>query len=207
MSKVELEAAIASFERWTIVFTVIAAVGAVGLAICAWKIWSANAKLRPIVSAEIAQLKKETAQANEKAEAEKLARVKIEERLAPRRLSKDQQSEIVRILKTRAGQEVAVFVGVALPEASSLWKLISELFTLSGWKIVASGGWPVIGDHRGVIVALGSDNSEGALLSAKTIIEALNGGGLETTGPLTSKEFPMEHGVNRTAIRVVVGEK
>src|SRR5882762_2929192 len=115
MSKEALEALLASLDNWAALFIALVVLGVGGELIVHLRQSSANKKLGALQrseakaqEAEIARLNKDAealkldvAKANERsseanriAEQEKLARLKIEERLAPRSLSKEQSDKL-----------------------------------------------------------------------------------------------------------------
>ncbi len=68
------------------------------------------------------------AEANEKAESERLERIRLEEDLAWRRLSKEQQQLITTKLASFSGQPVSIWYGAGDKEAETLaWELGSAL--------------------------------------------------------------------------------
>src|SRR2546428_2288570 len=118
--KALLETRLDSLDGWAVLFTLLVVLGVGGELVV--HIMSSRTSKRLIEiqkaeeqqrQAEIARLPKEAeiarkdiaeaharaAEANQKAEEEKLARVKIEEKLAPRHLSAEQQRRIVSALK------------------------------------------------------------------------------------------------------------
>lgn len=85
-----------------------------------------------VLDAQGAQLRKDTAEANRKAEEEKLARVRIEGRIAWRRLDAGQANRILSVAKHFSGQEYALTVSTD-PEAINLMEAVDELLQAAGW--------------------------------------------------------------------------
>ncbi len=89
-----------------------------------------------------AQAEERTAEANKKAEEERLARVKIEEKLAPRRLTQEQQSSIsehmsswAKLPGTKIRQSVAVFPSSPSFESAVLADQIAAVLERAGWDM------------------------------------------------------------------------
>lgn len=82
---------------------------------------------------EAAKANAEAAKANEKAESERLARLKIEERLAPRFLTTEQQNELSEKLKKFAGQNLDIFAFGDTPEIIRITYLVNSALISAGW--------------------------------------------------------------------------
>jgi hypothetical protein len=148
MTKAEIEAALSALETWIQVFGVLVAIGIVGEVAVGLRHWILNRRLQVIQhsedqqhEADIARLnkeaggarqaaaganeraaraEKEAAASNEKAEQEHLARVKIEEKLAPRRLTVEQRNNVAGKLRAFAGQKSNLYAYVGDPESITL---------------------------------------------------------------------------------------
>ena len=93
-------------------------------------------------SKAIAEANERAAEANRKAEEEKLARVKIEEKLAPRQLSDEQKNKIGRMLSEFASipgtgnkQKVSVFSVSGSFESQIFAQHIVHALTIAGWNV------------------------------------------------------------------------
>lgn len=100
--------------------------------------------------AEIARLNKEAGEARKaageaiersaslekQAEGERLARVRIEERLALRRIDEKQQKALVAALKSHAGARVDVFKLMADVDAEPFADEIIRILKESGWDVI-----------------------------------------------------------------------
>jgi len=120
MSKEEVEVAISALEAsvrtidfWVLIFSIGVAVSLAAEVILGVAHWQKETQLRPLRAEqarlhaiEIADLGKIAEEAKRTAETERLARVQLEERLAPRRLSPDQQATVTVALKPFAGKTV-----------------------------------------------------------------------------------------------------
>jgi hypothetical protein len=119
---------------------------------------------------------KKAAEANEKAEKERLARLRIEEKLAPRSLS--QIKELVNKLKPFVGVSVAIRVLVDNnPDAIPLSEQIASVSQAAGWKTnivhVALGEYV-----RGVVITPSDGPDTKASVAAKVLTEGLNADGI-----------------------------
>lgn len=100
-----------------------------------------QAKDRQLVSdlkekdTKIADAMKSAAEANEKAEREKLARLKLEKELAPRRLTGEQKTKLVKLLEKNPG-EIAIVSAVVDGESSDFADDFDSAFKLARWKTV-----------------------------------------------------------------------
>lgn len=124
------------------------------------------------------------AEANQKAKEADLARVRLEEKLAPRRLTQEQLTTIAEKMKSWAkltdghAQSAAVFPFPPNFESSSLAGQIISALETAGWKI---NTYPVtyampIGAVSGVGI-LTSSNSRGIAV-ANSLVEALRAEGI-----------------------------
>ena len=96
--------------------------------------------------ARIANANAASAKANETAEGERLARVKIEERLAWRRIGPKVHDTSVEILKPYRGAVVRItVVGMDNPEMIEFAKSISSIFTAAQWRIAPSRIYLAVG--------------------------------------------------------------
>ena len=115
-------------------------------------------------------LRTEAAKANERAEADRLARVKIEQKLAPRTITDKQAQDFIIVLKQFTGSSIDVIFCGDTPENGQLVDRIYPLFQLSGWttKIWAamSGGGLTV---TGIVI----QNSDDASLESKITAEAI----------------------------------
>jgi len=156
MTKEELESSINTLEILLIIFGIFVAVGVTGESVFGFRLWRKNSQVRDIQSAEnrsqereIERLKKEsesirldTAKATERAanaereaEQERLARLKIEERLAARRISPEQHRELVRALSQYRGASVEL-TKLGEFEANRFADDISLTLKDAGWNVI-----------------------------------------------------------------------
>lgn len=169
MGKEEVEAAIGALETWgrTIDFWVmICAIGVaiflsgeVVLGVAHWLNDRNLAPLRVLQSQihanELEQLAKDTAEANQKTEAEKVERLRLEAEIAPRRISYDQHEWIVLSLKNhpmkiilsrvQGDPEAAIFAGDiqrTFEDAGITPELIPTAEPAWGLRIIPLKDWP-----------------------------------------------------------------
>jgi hypothetical protein len=154
MGKEELDGAIGALEawgravdNWMLICTGGAAFAAIFLRGFSIAHWGNENRLRPLRTAqaqahevELEKLRSDTAdaqaraaEANQKTEEERLARVKIEEYFAPRAILQDQGERIVEKVKPFAGTPFDVAVDPAV-EAGLPETLINMLGLGAGWK-------------------------------------------------------------------------
>jgi hypothetical protein len=158
-------------------------------------VWMANVKeahwdaLRKESDREIAQLNKETAiarsqiaeadakaaEANEKAETERLARVKIEQRLADRALTDEQLSQISNKIKKFSGQEYGITTYWDLKECMAISNRIAVGLERGGWRYVKpTQATFMLGGTEGVQVWVHPDADDSVKKAAVALVTALN---------------------------------
>lgn len=86
-------------------------------------------------NARSAEANARAAEANRRAEEERLERVKLETRLAPRRLRDASCAAVADSIKEFAPQSVDIFWNTADPEATDLADDIFTAFQLAGWTL------------------------------------------------------------------------
>jgi hypothetical protein len=163
---------------------------------------------------EMARLHLETAEANAKAESERLARAKIEERLAPRRLTDAQSFALGDKLKPFSVDSADLFLFGESGENIQLIGPISFALSTAGWRTriwhVQGGGF------FGVLVQSSTDASDAEQRAVDALVEGLNAEGIETrkqTSFSRSHWYPAVIGppvpdiADRARIRVLVGTK
>jgi hypothetical protein len=152
---------------------------------------------------ETAQANARAAEANEKAEHERLERLKIEEKLSKRILSREQQLQIIDELRPFAGKSrVEVFAYINLDEVVWLREQI--------WNTLREAGWDARGNVNsrvaaslvnGISVEIAPGTTREIGEAAMAIVLALNRVGLMTGGPIGS------HNLREAPIEILVGNK
>jgi hypothetical protein len=155
MTKEELEAFLRTLDLWVIGFGIMVAIGVAGEAVVGFMHFRKSGELHKLQTAEnlaqraeIARLNKEAkeaaeratgaevraAEANRRTEEERLARMKIEERLAWRRVSPGEHDVMVSHLAAHAG---------AVVEVTKLGDVESATFSDDIIKTLRDAGWAV----------------------------------------------------------------
>jgi hypothetical protein len=124
--------------------------------------------------ADIAEAVKQTesakaiaAEANKKAEEEKLARLKIEERLAGRRLTATQQRAVTRKLRPFTGEKINVYGPPGNPEVERIANGILQSLTDSGWVFSVIIGQDMARVVSGILIELNPDAPPPTLAAAQ----------------------------------------
>jgi hypothetical protein len=160
-------------------------------------------------------LEVQVAQANALAETERLARVKIEEKLAPRTLTSEQRRSIVARIREHKGVSADLLMYGDAPEILLLGEAIGVVLAHAGWDV--RGPWTTSGQlATGVNVGVDQRADSHHKAAAQALVEALraervhvdsfsfnDGEGWPnmTLGPLQGLER------KRSAIRIIVGAK
>jgi hypothetical protein len=125
------------------------------------------------------------AEANQKAEEERLARVKIEERLAPRTLTAADVAALERSVAPFAGTEISLQVANG-DEPTKLANSIIRALEAAHWKMSVlqcdTGG------DSGIVVEVVPDADDGAKAAAHALVVGLSQH-LHTTGPIPSRNL------------------
>jgi hypothetical protein len=183
-----------------------------------------SAKRQELKSAkEISAANERAAVAQQTAAEANLARVKIEERLAPRKLSEDAIADLVAVLSPYSGRRVDVVIYDAhVSEVLELGNSIDRAFSLAGWNnhvAWISGGFRVR-DEAGLTLTVAQERTPAEEkdfeciafelmpeLSRYGIASSFFRGGFSKTEPLTVAASP-EWKLNNVAVfRVQVGQK
>jgi hypothetical protein len=204
MDKRALVSAIEALDMWVIGFGVIVALGVTGEAVAGFLHWRWGNQLRVIQDEEnraqqkdidtarldAARAAERAAEANRIAEEERLARVKIEERMAPRSLSPEQRSILVGQLKSLGRQNIAIVCSPD-PEPLGICSALMAALKDAGWTTsVASPiavGASII---SGMLVEAGPNADDDALSAAGMLVSALNSAGLAVSGPAPFRAHP-----------------
>jgi hypothetical protein len=134
-----------------------------------------------------AKLEKQAAELNRKAEEERMARLKLEEKMADRHLTPEQQSAIAQQLQPFSGQSVNLFAYTAEGEVVGIsHDLIAALAGQHGarWIIHAFMGQEVNRAIRGILVEVSPDASPQSIAAAKALVAALISERMATDGPI-----------------------
>lgn len=159
---------LSSFGRFT-------AIGVDGEAVLGFLSFLFNRRLRAIQDIEIASLKRDLAEANRLAEQDRLARARIELRLAPRNITEQDRQAMIPLLRPFRERIIDIIKCANDAEVDELTFQISRVLTDSGWKpseYTPDSGRPL----QGIRVEVDSKNPQNseagkALVSALSITE------------------------------------
>lgn len=130
---------------------------------------------------KIAEANRIAAEANEKAESERLARMKIEEKLAPRSLTLEQQTFLINKLKPFAGTLINIFIHTeGTADIKPLSKQISSILNAADWKLLVLEAKYSAIPFSGVIISTRNDPEKKFMPAAMALVEGLNSEGIAT---------------------------
>ena len=160
-----------------------AAAGVDGEALLGFASFLLNRRLRALQDLEIAALGRDLAEARRSTEQERLARVKLEERLAPRYITEENQHRVVAVLRPEAmtGRLVDLIKCPNDAEVDALVRQLFGLLTEAGWKpavYTASSDDPFLG-----ITVWVNPNNAPSIRAGKVLISAMAIAGLSAMGP------------------------
>jgi hypothetical protein len=189
------------------------AIGVDGEAVLGFVTFVLNYRLRTIQDTEIASLRRDVAEAQRLTEQERLARVKIEERLAPRHVAEADRLAVISALRPHAsaGRLIDIIKYPNDAEVDALTHQLSGILTDAGWKptIYGSGSdEPLLG----LTVEVNPQNTQ-SVQAGTALISALTIAGLSAAGPDCS--LPRRHISNPppgtrpadAAVRLSIGRK
>ena len=161
-----------------------------------------------------AEAQQRAAEANLRAEEERLARLKIEERLAPRSLTRAQQATLTGRLKPFPGTAINVLQIGESPEITNFRSQLVSAIRAAGWRVIAS---VAVGSGAGVGIGVGTvDDADAPAATAATALQsALREIGLavEDLGRQKREAWPgfvmrpTGEEVNKAPIRLYVASK
>lgn len=165
------------------------------------------------LDAAVAEANTRAAEANQKAEGERLARVRIEERLAPRVIRPEQLQQIVAALSRFPGTAANVWIAGETEEIGALSRIILMALQLAKWD-AQPWTWTGVGPILGVVIAT-KDGSDSKTVEAATAVgAALNSVGVHTSFGKWPPDWDtfggMLNGVGSPTsapIRIIVGAK
>jgi hypothetical protein len=160
-----------------------------------------------------ANAEKQAAKSNEIAERERLARLQLEARLAPRSLSPAQRDDLTNRLKPFSGTGLDIFIYGDTSEMLSIGLTLASVATAAGWS-VRTWGVSVEMVVTGVVVGTKSGADKGVHAAANALVLALNRNGINTSPgnvfdlPLPGRLTGPPWDTNKTApIRMLIGSK
>jgi hypothetical protein len=200
------------FSR-SLVFGRFTAVGVDGEAALGFVTFLLNYRLRTIQDTEIALLKSDVAEAQRLTEQERLARMKIEERLAPRHIAEDDRQRMIAALRPHAtaGRLVDIIKCPNDAEVDALTHRLSGVLTDAGWKptVFAPGSdEPLLGITVEVRPQSPPSVQAGTALISALAIAGLGAGGPEFSLPRRGISNPPPGTRPADAlVRITIGRK
>jgi hypothetical protein len=183
------------------------------------KIAEAQARIREAeeqtaaATERVANAERETARLNGLAEEEHLSRVKIEEKLAHRRLSLEQQHNIASKLRPFAGQRLNFFAISGDTEILDIGNEVAAALTgpnSAGWLVTASVGQLFGETIPGIAVELMRSPDPISLNAARALVAALKDERLSVIGPIPEAFLGSAGKLNtdpEAKIKIVIGKK
>jgi hypothetical protein len=163
---------------------------------------------------DAAEASERSAEANKIAEGERLERLKIQARLAPRTLSADQQQRIETRLKPFSGTPYELCVD-PVPEAINLLTIVDAILRSAGWSnkesaktelrsiiTLASGSKVEQGYFAGVVVELTKSMMPEHESSASAFVLALQAEGIDARGVILDDTDP-----SPKTLHIMIGSK
>ncbi len=160
-----------------------------------------------------ANAEKQAAKSNEIAERERLARLQLEARLAPRSLTPAQQKDLTESLKPFSGTRLDIFIYGETSEMLSIGLTIASVATAAGWS-VRTWGVSVEMVVTGTVVGTTSGVDKRIEMAANALVQALNHNGINSSpgnvfalplpGRLTG---PLWDSSKAAQIRMLIGSK
>jgi hypothetical protein len=151
---------------------------------------------------ETAKANQSAAEANKKAEEERLARLKIEERLAPRRISAAQTAILMRDLRPLWGRKVILFFISGDPETATFVDLLTGTLKTAGLTVETRPGMILGAVKAGISFTIGKNRFGDANILANALIEA----GL-VEKPVPAEKIPEEDQSRLDELQITVGPK
>ena len=195
---------LSSFGRFT-------AIGVDGEAVLGFLSFLFSRRLRAIQDIEIAALRRDVAEANRLAEQDRLARIKIEERLAPRRVIGRDKQHVIALLRSSGHRIIDIVKYKNDAEVATLVHDISEVLTESGWTPTLyepASSEPIVG----ITVEIDPQNPP-TLQAGTALVSTLSIAGLSASGPNSS--LPRNNALTAppgtrpatAAVRLTIGRK
>jgi len=167
--------------------------------------------------AQIAEAHARAAEANQKAEEERLARIKIEERLAPRGVPPERFPVLVTALSPFAGTTIGIWQAGEFPETGGVTQIALAALQGARWDVNV-WVWTGIGPVIGMAVFVRPDSDNRLIESANGLAAAFSAAGL----PCSRQDWPantpwnsvggmhigpMNPGPTDALIRMIIGAK
>jgi hypothetical protein len=135
-------------------------------------------------------------------EQEKIARLKIEERFAPREISAEKEAKLIKILEPLKGEKIFVgFTNPGNPEVQNLAERLATIFKNAGWDASSGGPMTTSKSVPGVSIYVGKNRRSETVL--KTLVDFLDAAGLSTDG----KPYELFQDQGEDTLSLMVGSK
>ena len=160
-------------------------------------------------TAHAAEANERAAELMKQAEGERLARIKIEERIAWRTLSEEQVHTIAAKLAPLLGITIDVIAASGGGEVALLSARLSSAFFMAGWDssiLNLTGGITVVG----ISVQVDPYTDDRLSAAAAALVDALNGVGVETNPVVHRQSIPggsFVPGPPKAPIKLWVGDR
>src|SRR5258708_3531474 len=144
------------------------------------------------------------AEAHREAEADRLARIKIEEKMAWRTVPPEKQQAIVSQLKKFSGQPFTIRTFQDDDEAVNLTRIVLKLLLAAGWNRKESPHVMAFVHLDGISVEVAPSRAADFEPAAKALASALNNAGIDAVEKINPGE---DNASNASMIHVRVGKK
>ena len=191
---------VSDFSNWALLASLV-----VGVAATFFLVVSSNVKEEALkkelltANERIATLGKEAEGLKAQAEADRLARIKIEEKLAPRTLTGEQQLVIIETIKPFAPQ---AFEFVSYQDDQEVVQLVHTLVRLlvsAGWKGFPATGFLMAQLEVGIRIEFSPEGEKQFAPAANALADALNAEGIATSVGVREKLDKNDRVVIRSA--------
>lgn len=131
--------------------------------------------------ADIAKANQSAAEANATAEKERISRLQLELRLAPRTLTAQQSQQMTSALSAYRGVKIDIVVSSNVPEIERIAQAIVNALSRAGWEIgafeISMGG---AGNVQGILVGARNDSEQRMQRAAETLVLTLRSYGIDS---------------------------
>jgi hypothetical protein len=213
-----LQNAVDWWNNFGLVFTAIIAIGAVGYYLASKKTFNIGAQLRQaqvsLANVQQEQLRRDLKEKDLMIEKERLARMKIEEKLAPRSLNQAQCEILLAKLVQFAGTviDIIIYPG-GTPDTITFSNQIASVLAAAKWQVAVTKVLAATASVSGIIVAIKDKSDANAMAAAKALTDGLNSEGIATAimesfPPPPQAIFGGGHGPNKVVtIKMLIGTK
>ena len=194
-----LAAFIESLDMWTLVCGLLVGIGVMGEFGIGYLHWSKGKRLRALDDAarvtqeeNIGMARRDAANAQEKAEHERLARVQLEVRLAPRRLDPGQVAAIVTALAPHAvGAKHVALISPPDLEPAQFTEVLIQLLRDSGWNVTSVYERNVLRVVENVAMEVAHDADGSTMAAAQAFVGALRAADITINDPVPMQAYTL----------------